>query len=147
MDIAFSHICLHLAFAHGYSSVCQWVPCTVHGIHKHIFFSKIFIKNEPHDTIHTFKNYFVIVFSVFRNKRYPNRSKVRENGSKVRASDGNRSQPQRTWISLKRDFFALVQIVFEIIYKIFVRVYYSHFHQHSQYHRKWILIDVLNINS
>ena len=23
------------------------------------------IKNESHDTIHTFKNYFVIVFSVF----------------------------------------------------------------------------------
>ena len=29
------------------------------------FFSKIFIKNGSHGTIHTFKNYFVIVFSVF----------------------------------------------------------------------------------
>jgi len=30
-----------------------------------IFFSKIFIKSESHGTIHTFKNYFTIVFSVF----------------------------------------------------------------------------------
>ena len=29
------------------------------------FFNKILIKNEFHDTIHTFKNYFVTVFSVF----------------------------------------------------------------------------------
>ena len=29
------------------------------------FFSKIFIKNGFQGTIHTFKNYFVIVFSVF----------------------------------------------------------------------------------
>ena len=29
------------------------------------FFSKIFIKNGPHSTIHTFKNYFATVFSVF----------------------------------------------------------------------------------
>ena len=28
-------------------------------------FSKIFIKTESHGTIYTFKNYFVIVFSVF----------------------------------------------------------------------------------
>ena len=27
-------------------------------------FSNFFIKNEPHDTIHTFKNYFTTVFSV-----------------------------------------------------------------------------------
>ena len=27
-------------------------------------FSNFFIKNESHDTIHTFKNYFVTVFSV-----------------------------------------------------------------------------------
>ena len=29
------------------------------------FFSKTFIKNRSHGTIHTFKNYFVIVFSIF----------------------------------------------------------------------------------
>ena len=29
------------------------------------FFNKIFIKIESHDTIHTFKNYFVTVFSIF----------------------------------------------------------------------------------
>ena len=30
-------------------------------------------KTGPHDTIHTFKNYFTIAFSVFNNKQYPNR--------------------------------------------------------------------------
>ena len=30
-----------------------------------LFFNKNFIKNESHGTIHTFKNYFVTVFSVF----------------------------------------------------------------------------------
>ena len=29
------------------------------------FFNKTFIKNRSHDTIHTFKNYFITVFSVF----------------------------------------------------------------------------------
>ena len=29
------------------------------------FTSKFFVKNGSHDTIHTFKNYFVTVFSVF----------------------------------------------------------------------------------
>ena len=29
------------------------------------FFNKTFIKNESHNTIHTFKNYFVTVFSIF----------------------------------------------------------------------------------
>ena len=37
------------------------------------FFSKIIIKTESHGTIHTFKIYFATVFSVFNNKRYPNR--------------------------------------------------------------------------
>ena len=36
-------------------------------------FNKIFIKTGFHSTIHTFKNYFAIVFSVFNNKRYPNK--------------------------------------------------------------------------
>ena len=38
-------------------------------------FNNFFIKNGFHDTIHTFKNYFTIVFSVFsfqQNKSYPN---------------------------------------------------------------------------
>ena len=36
-------------------------------------FSKFFFKTGSHGTIHTFKNYFAIVFSVFNNKCYPNR--------------------------------------------------------------------------
>ena len=43
----------------------QWVPCTVHGNHKSLFFNKTFIKNGSHGTIHIFKNYFAIMFSVF----------------------------------------------------------------------------------
>ena len=39
-------------------------PCTVHKTHKPLFFSNFFIKNGSYDTIHTFKNYFVVVFSV-----------------------------------------------------------------------------------
>ena len=35
-------------------------------------FSKNNFKTGSYDTIHTFKNYFVTVFSVFSNKRYPN---------------------------------------------------------------------------
>ena len=45
-------------------------------------FSKIFIKTRPHGTIHTFKNYFVTVFSVFSNKRYPNKPLVHDPHSK-----------------------------------------------------------------
>ena len=37
------------------------------------FFNKIFIKIGSNGIIHTFKNYFATVFSVFSNKRYPNR--------------------------------------------------------------------------
>ena len=39
------------------------------------FFDKTFIKNRSHDTIYTFKNYFVTIFSVFnfqQNMQYPN---------------------------------------------------------------------------
>ena len=35
-------------------------------------FSNFFFKIRSHGTIHTFKNYFAIVFSVFSNKQYPN---------------------------------------------------------------------------
>ena len=38
-----------------------------------IFFRKNDFKTRSHGTIHTFKNYFVTVFSVFSNKRYPNK--------------------------------------------------------------------------
>ena len=34
---------------------------------------KINFKTRSHGTIHTFKNYFATMFSVFCNKRYPNR--------------------------------------------------------------------------
>ena len=49
---------------------CSWDP-------KISFFSKTFIKNGFHGTIHTLKNYFATVFSVFsfqfqQNKFYPN---------------------------------------------------------------------------
>ena len=36
--------------------------------------NKFYFKIRSHGTIHTFKNYFVTVFSVFSNKRYPNKS-------------------------------------------------------------------------
>ena len=39
------------------------------------FFSHFFIKNGTYDIIHTFKNYFTIIFLVFsfqQNKHYPN---------------------------------------------------------------------------
>ena len=38
-----------------------------------IFFRKKNFKIGCHSTIHIFKNYFVTIFSVFNNKRYPNR--------------------------------------------------------------------------
>ena len=38
---------------------CSWDPQTS------FFFNKTFIKNGSHSTIHTFKNYFATVFSVF----------------------------------------------------------------------------------
>ena len=36
-------------------------------------FSNFFFKIGSHGTIHTFKNYFLTVFLVFNDKRYPNR--------------------------------------------------------------------------
>ena len=35
-------------------------------------FSKFFFKIGSYGTIHTFKNYFATVFSIFSNKQYPN---------------------------------------------------------------------------
>ena len=46
-------------------SAHQWVPFTVHGPTNITFQQLFFIKNGSHDTIHTFKNYFATVFSVF----------------------------------------------------------------------------------
>ena len=43
----------------------KWVPCTIHRIYKPYFLANFFIKNGSQDTIYTFKNYFIIVFSVF----------------------------------------------------------------------------------
>ena len=53
---------------------CSWVPQIT-------FFSNFFIKNGSHNTIYTFKNYFVIIFSVSifnfsKNKLYSNGSQV-----------------------------------------------------------------------
>ena len=42
----------------------RYYSYTVYGTHSH-FIQKKNIKNRSHGTIHTFKNYFVIVFSVF----------------------------------------------------------------------------------
>ena len=36
-------------------------------------FNKFFFKIGSHGTIYTFKNYFATEFSIFNNKRYPNR--------------------------------------------------------------------------
>ena len=58
---------------------CLWDPQT-------LLFNNFFIKNESHSTIHTFKNYFTTVFSIFgfqfsifsKNKLYPNRPLIIE---------------------------------------------------------------------
>ena len=58
---AFSHG-WRLAFLCGSRALFLGSACTD--------FSKFFFKTESYDIIHTFKNYFVTVFSVFNNKRY-----------------------------------------------------------------------------
>ena len=56
----FSHNCwLFLMY-----NTRQWVPCTVHRTHK-LHFSIIFSLKMGLGIIHTFKNYFVIVFIIF----------------------------------------------------------------------------------
>ena len=52
-----------------------WVSCTVHGTHKNEI-QQFFFKTGFYGTIHTFKNYFTTLFSVFSNKRYPNRPQM-----------------------------------------------------------------------
>ena len=60
--------------------LCQYYSCTVAILFMHCSWvtTTLFrknIKSESHNTIHTFKNYFTTVFSVFnfnKNKLYPN---------------------------------------------------------------------------
>ena len=49
---------------HAPGFTVQETKCTAHWTYKH-FVQKTNIKNKYHGTIHSFKNYFVIVFSVF----------------------------------------------------------------------------------
>ena len=68
----FFSACFDFSFVNGVS---------VHCSRSHKFHNNFFIKNWSHNTIHTFKNYFVTVFSVFsfqfqQNKSYPNRPLV-----------------------------------------------------------------------
>ena len=53
--------------AHGFT--VQETKCTVHGTYNH-FVQKTNNKNRYHGTIHSFKNYFVTVFSVFSKISY-----------------------------------------------------------------------------
>ena len=48
------------------AAVSEFVHCLQNT--QTFFFSKTFIKNESHDTIYTFKNYFNTVFSVFSHR-------------------------------------------------------------------------------
>ena len=48
------------------AAVSEFVHCLQNT--QTFFFSKTFIKNESHDTIYTFKNYFTTVFSVFSHR-------------------------------------------------------------------------------
>ena len=52
-----------------------WVSCTVHGTHKYRIQQKKTFKTGSHMVLFTFKNYFATVFSVFSNKRHPNKPK------------------------------------------------------------------------
>ena len=55
----------------------QWIPCTVHRTCNFFFFlRKNNFKTESHNTIHTFKNQFATIFSVFNNNRYPNKPQI-----------------------------------------------------------------------
>ena len=66
------HNCSSTVFA-----LLQHCSRTTHGTHSHFIQKKI--KNGSHGTIHTFKNYFATVFSVFsfsKNNFNPNGPKV-----------------------------------------------------------------------
>ena len=63
-------------------------------------FNKFFFKIGSHGTIYTFKNYFATVFSVFSNKRYPNR-------------------PAWVWIPMKNENYFTIQLIFATIYGLY----------------------------
>ena len=56
---------LAFCFFKKHASVFSSGSCVLFMGFTNIFFTKIFIKNRFHDTIHTFKNYFIIVFLSF----------------------------------------------------------------------------------
>ena len=71
--------CAWTVTSHGFT--VQGTKITVHAlfitVHSTVYVLKN-IKNESHGTIHTFKNYFATIFSVFsfsKNKLYPNEPK------------------------------------------------------------------------
>ena len=63
------------------SHIFQWVLWFMG--HASTFFRKNNFKTRSHGTIHTFKNYFVTVFSVFSNKRYSNTPYIREGDDEI----------------------------------------------------------------
>ena len=78
-------------------------------------FNKFFFKTGSHGTIHTFKNHFATVFSVFNNKWYPKHTlkTIWSLGTKGKAEArdwvkqctcrGNENeQSQRNWITMKQ---------------------------------------------
>ena len=64
-------VCVLCVFFFFFRSAFQPAKCFFSGLcslfteSTNFIFNKIFIKNESHGTIYTFKNYFVIVFLVF----------------------------------------------------------------------------------
>ena len=62
------------AFENGLRFLCESYALFIEPISTD--FSKFFFKTRSHYTIHTFKNYFITMFSVLSNKRYPNRPLV-----------------------------------------------------------------------
>ena len=71
MDENWKRLCFALFFFFMEKSAISGIlHCLVGSVHcsrdpQISFFTKIFIKNESHSTIHIFKNYFVTMFLVF----------------------------------------------------------------------------------
>ena len=149
--------------------VCQWVPCTVHGrgpttsltskiftgiclsvgpVHcsqdsQTSFFNKIFIKNGSHGTIYTFKNYFVIVFSVFNKissiQKYHNRKnhtqktrncsqsdKTTEKHSGVQPSSSNSLWKSCDTMKLTRPPIHIIHLVSKLlVFDIFLQLLFK----------------------
>ena len=70
--VAVSSVC-GFFFFFGRAFLWLWAlfsrSCALFTEPTNLFFNKIFIKNESHSTIHTFKNYFIIIFSIFTKIR------------------------------------------------------------------------------